>query len=332
MKLSKVYGRLTRGSAKPAKTDSDDLSPDDIIIAVMGPAGSGKSTFINIITGLETANVGHDLGLCTKEVEKFRHSLPGLAYGDLVFVDTPGFDYMSKSDLEVLKMVDNWLKSTYGKDMKLSGLLYFHRISDIRLAGTSLKYIGMFEELCGKKTLQNVILTTTMWDDVDQETGESREGELRSSYWLPMLDRDSTTNRFRKTRESAFTVIDPLIETANIRFSALLQQELTDMRRKLSSTSRATGRELLSTMELLLRQREDLLRRIRNEIKRRADNEMILEPLQDEYQKLKTNMESTINDMRRLKIPLGKRLVKMTDKFFSNHDSNFTFKLFMVAH
>ena len=57
--------------------------------------------------------MGHDLGLCTKEVEKFRHSLPGLAYGDLVFVDTPGFDDMSKSDLEVLKMVDNWLKSTY---------------------------------------------------------------------------------------------------------------------------------------------------------------------------------------------------------------------------
>ena len=84
-------------------------------------------------------------------------------------------------------------------------------------------------------------------------------------------------------------------------------------------------------MEFLLRQREDLLRRIRNEIiMRRADDEMmVLESLQDEYQKLKINMDSTIKDMRRLKIPLGKRLVKMTDKFFN---SNFTFKLFMVAH
>ena len=210
--------------------------------------------------------------------------------------------------------------------MKLSGLLYFHKISDIRLAGTSLKYLGMFEDLCGKKSLQKVILTTTMWDDVDQETGETREGELQSTYWLPMMERDSTTSRFKGTRESAFTVIDPLIETANTRFSALLQQELTDMRKKLSST----GRELLCTMELLLRQREDLLRRIRTEIKRRADDEMVLESLQEEYQMLKMSMESTISDMRRLKIPLGKRLVKMTDKFFSN--SSFTFKLFMVAH
>ena len=288
--------------------------------------------------------MGHDLGLCTKEVEKFRHSLPGLAYGDLVFVDTPGFDDMSKSDLEVLKMVDNWLKSTYvfcffgssfnndplnsyGKDMKLSGLLYFHRISDNRMAGTPLRNLGMFEELCGKNALQKVILTTTMWDEVDQETGETREGELRSTYWRPMLQRNSTTNRFSRTRESAFTVIDPLIDTANIRFSALLQQELKDMRKKLSSSSRIAGQELVSTMELILSQREDLLRRIRNEIKRR-DEMMILEGLQDEYQKLKINMESTMNDMRRLKIPIGKRLVKMTDKFFS---SNFTFKLFMVA-
>ena len=211
--------------------------------------------------------------------------------------------------------------------MKLSGLLYFHRISDNRMAGTPLRNLGMFEELCGKNALQKVILTTTMWDEVDQETGETREGELRSTYWRPMLQRNSTTNRFSRTRESAFTVIDPLIDTANIRFSALLQQELKDMRKKLSSSSRIAGQELVSTMELILSQREDLLRRIRGEIKRR-DEMMILEGLQDEYQKLKINMESTMNDMRRLKIPIGMRLVKMTDKFFS---SNFTFKLFMVA-
>ena len=55
--------------------------------------------------------MGHNLGSCTKGVEKFRHPLLSLAYGDLVFVDTPGFD--DNIDLDVLKMVDNWLKSTY---------------------------------------------------------------------------------------------------------------------------------------------------------------------------------------------------------------------------
>jgi hypothetical protein len=181
------------------------------------------------------------------------------------------------------------------------------------MAGFPLKYLDMFEELCGKKTLQNVILTTTMWDEVDQERGEERERELKAGYWRTMLDRSSTTNRFSRTRESALTVIDPLIDRANIRISDLL---LADMRKKLSSTSRAARQELLSKMEPLLRQREDLLCRIRNQVKRRAgddSDEMILDPLQDEYQTLKTKMESIISEMRRLKIPLGKRLEKMTD-------------------
>lgn len=275
--------------------------------------------------------MGDTLSPCTEEVKKFRRPLLSLAYGDLVFVDTPGFDdSMSKSDLDVLKMVDDWLKSTYvivsaehlqhglsvilsryGKDIKLSGLLYFHRISDNRKDGTPLKYLDVFEKLCGKKNLQKVILTTTTWDQVDQKEGEDRERELETGYWRPMIQRDSTTNRFLRTRESALTIIDPLIDAANIRILALLQQELADMRKKLSPTSRA--RQLLSTMEPLLTQRKKLLRRIRNEIGRKAGDEMILEPLQDEYQKLKTKMESIISELRGLKIPLGKRLEKMTD-------------------
>jgi hypothetical protein len=56
--------------------------------------------------------VGHNLKSCTEKVAKFRHSLPGLAYGDLVFVDTPGFVDAQRSDVDVLKMVHGWLKST----------------------------------------------------------------------------------------------------------------------------------------------------------------------------------------------------------------------------
>ena len=97
---------------------------------------------------------------------------------------------------------------------------------------------------------------------------------------------------------------------ANIQFLALLQQEMEDMCKKLPLT---TQQELLSTMEHLLKQCEDLLGWIRNEIKSGAGDDMILKPLQDEYQKLKVNMESTIKDMRGLNIPIGKHLVKMTD-------------------
>ncbi|KAF8811580.1 hypothetical protein BYT27DRAFT_7252672 [Phlegmacium glaucopus] len=306
-------------SARQVKTD--DLSPDDIIIAVMGPTGSGKSTFINVITGFETG-VGHNLESCTSEVSNVRLSMPELAYGDLVFVDTPGFDDTQKSDVDILKMVADWLKSTYAKDILLSGLLYFHRISDNRMAGTPLKNLRMFEELCGKNAFENVILATTMWDEIDETTGVARERELKSKYWKAMLDRNSRTSRFLRTRESAFTLIDPLIDAANKRSSVLLQQEMVDMRKKLPATS--AGQELFSKMELLVRQREELLNRIRNEMKRADGDKVVLEPLQEEHEKLKLNLESTVNEMRRLKLPLGQRLAKMTEKFFSIK-STFTF-------
>jgi predicted GTPase len=43
----------------------------------------------------------------------FRLSIPKMDFGDLVLVDTPGFNNTHKSDAEVLKMVADWLKSTY---------------------------------------------------------------------------------------------------------------------------------------------------------------------------------------------------------------------------
>jgi hypothetical protein len=184
------------------------------------------------------------------------------------------------------------------------------------MAGTPLKNLRMFEELCGKNAFQNIILTTTMWDEVDQETGEDRERELKEVYWRTMLKRNSTTSRFLRTRESAFNLIEPLIETATRRSSVLLQKELVDMHKNLPAT--AAGLELFSAMGQLVSQRENLLRRIRHEMRRSDGDEMILEPLQDEHQNLQNSLEAIVLEMQRLRLPLGKRFFIMTDKFFSS--------------
>jgi hypothetical protein len=64
--------------------------------------------FINIITG-----VGHNLESCTSKVSAVRLPIPEMAFGDLVFIDTPGFDDTHKSEVDILKMVADWLRSTY---------------------------------------------------------------------------------------------------------------------------------------------------------------------------------------------------------------------------
>ena len=201
--------------------------------------------------------------------------------------------------------------------MLLSGLLYFHRISANRMASTPLSHPGMFEGLCGRNNFQSVILTTTMWDRVDEELGEAREKVLKGRYWRHMLDHDSMMSRFVRTRESAFTVIDPLIDTANKRSSRLLQGELMDMRRNLSRSY--PGQELSSKMEDLVRQRVDLLSRIRNKMKQTDSDKMTLESLQDEHRKLQVESEATVNEMRKLNLPLGDRLLNMTDKFIHSN-------------
>ena len=177
------------------------------------------------------------------------------------------------------------------------------------MAGTPLKNLRMFEELCGKNALQSVILITTMWDEVDEKVGETREKELKSKYWRSMLERGSTTGRFMRTRESAFNLIYPLIVTANEQSSVLLQKELVDMDKKLPSTS--DGRQLVWEMEVLVRKRQDILLRIGNEMKRTDGDKMTLEALHEEHQRLQNNLEATVNEMRRLKLPLGYRLLNM---------------------
>ena len=104
---------------------------------------------------------------------------------------------------------DNPLYS-YKKKVHLSGLLWLHRISDRRMGETALKNIAMFEQLCGKSALANVVLVTTMWADVEEEIGRTREGQLKRLYWKAMISAGSQMMRFDNTPESAWAIIAQL--------------------------------------------------------------------------------------------------------------------------
>ncbi|KAF8811587.1 P-loop containing nucleoside triphosphate hydrolase protein [Phlegmacium glaucopus] len=277
----------------------------------MGPSGSGKSTFINTIANSNVA-VGHKLESCTSEISTIRISSPDLVDSDIVFVDTPGFDHTNKTDIEILKMVADWLKSTYQKDILLSGLLYCHRISNTQMAATSVKHLRIFEELCGKNALQNVILVTTMWDEVDEDSGKLAEEMMKTKYWNKMLERNSTTGRFLGTRESALHLLLPFIDAANKRTSLLLQQEMVDMKKKLTETS--AGRQLFARAERMVRKRQEVIQRIRTEMKRPISDRS-LQPLQDEHQQLSQLWDSTTEEMRAFNPPVGRRFLEMSEKF-----------------
>ena len=261
--------------------------------------------------------VGHDLESCTTELSMLR-------IDDIVLVDTPGFDDTNKTDREILSMIADWLTTTYVYslsksllfypvhfryrcDIKLAGILYFHRITDNRVAGTPLKNLRMFEKLCGKHALGNIILTTTMWDKIDEKMGDEREKELREEYWKSMIKQGSTTFRYRNTRDSAWEILDKVLQSGHNRHAILLQKQMVELEMQLNETD--AGRTLYTTLESLLKKRQDALDEIRAATGAQKDEE-ILEQMRGEYNELQKQLALTMAELQMMHISVGKRFLR----------------------
>lgn len=132
-------------------------------------------------------------GTTTVEV----YSCPVSKDTTVYLIDTPGFDDTHRSDDEVLREIATWLTDSYTADVRLSGIIYLHRISDAKMQGSALKNLFMFKKLCGPNALKSVILATTMWDMVTETIGQAREEELASNqdYWGGMIKHGSRVRR-----------------------------------------------------------------------------------------------------------------------------------------
>ncbi|XP_006459424.1 hypothetical protein AGABI2DRAFT_141962 [Agaricus bisporus var. bisporus H97] len=182
-----------------------------------------------------------------------------------LFVDTPGFDDDTRSDTEILTEVADWLKQTYQAGVKLSGILFLHRITDNRMTNTLVRNLDMFENLCGNGAFSNVRFVTTHWDQLkDNNQGIKTEGELRKKYFNTFLCGGSQVHRFQSSFASAWQIINSLpMEPKVIR----IQKEMVDQHKTLWETSAA--RSLLSwvhraveALKNFIRQLEELIQKI----------------------------------------------------------------------
>ncbi|KAL4080714.1 P-loop containing nucleoside triphosphate hydrolase protein [Scleroderma citrinum] len=232
----------------------------------MGPTGAGKTTFVDCAVGSPDAGAGHDLVSCTKEIRAVRCPHPD-GERNIVLVDTPGFDDTFMSDTQVLRNIAEWLKATYKQKVLLSGLLYFHRILDNRVAGTPLRNLNMFKELCGKDNFKNVVLVTTMWDEVLEDVGLQREEELQNEFWKVMTRLGSTTRRFHLTKESAWEIIGAIsVSIPEERRPLLIQQEMVDEYKPLHKTS--SGKTVLRSISYVFSGFKRFFGRSKKDIKR----------------------------------------------------------------
>ena len=100
---------------------------------------------------------------------------------------------------------------SYNKKKLLSGILYLHRISDNRMAGTRLKSLRVFRKLCGNDSLDKVYLTTTMWDEVESSVGERRLNELKTVYWKTIIDKGAQIARCKSSDDSPRRLVRQIV-------------------------------------------------------------------------------------------------------------------------
>jgi len=281
------------------------LLETDLVIALMGPTGSGKSNIIDTLTGQPGMRAGSRLESCTTEVRAVRLNNHPVYRDRLVLVDTPGFDDTNKPDLEILQMVSNWLQEVYEKDIKLAGIIYLHRISDNRMGGTPHRNLRMFGELCGDKAVKKVVLVTTMWDKVQQETGARREKELFDNYWNKMIEHGALTTRFSNTAGSAWDIIKIILKQHEDEV-LLLQEELVDLKRALNETQ--AGKTLYTDLQKLLAEQRDTVRALAEQA-RNESNPQLAKQLDAELKRIQKDLDKTFSAIKNLKVPLGKRLM-----------------------
>lgn len=212
-------------------------------------------------------------------------------------MDTPGFSDTTLSDTEVLQMIADYLAVAYKQEMKLSGIIYLHPISDNRVTHHGIKNLDMFRKLTGEKNLKNVVLATSMWGKVTEDEGTRREGELKSKYWKLLLAMGAKTVRHEDTAESARHVASMVI--GNTPFYLQLQEEMGKDNKPLRDT--AAGREVMLELVRMKEEHTRELAEMESLIQNSArESESVIEALREHYQGRLSELERTLGDERRM--------------------------------
>jgi len=95
-------------------------------------------------------------------------------------------------------------------------MIYVHRITDIRMSGSSLKCLRIFEKICGKECFPDVTIVTTMWsllkNDEAIEAAETREDLLkeRPEFFGTLMRGRARMERYYGDESGAIQVVEAL--------------------------------------------------------------------------------------------------------------------------
>jgi hypothetical protein len=236
-------------------------------------------------------------------------------------IDTPGFDDTNNSDIDTLKTIATYLSASYANGVRLTGIVYLHRISDNRLGGSGMRNLRMFKKLSGSSTWPNTAIGTTMWGPNEYAEGIAREKELSNDpiYFGDLLF--GGANLFRiaehgtgpeEQKHSSLKMMSRLIQYASIspKLELKIQRELVKEHKLLDAT--AAGQEALGDLYHIRVQLTDQLestRRDMGEAVRARDVESA-----QQLQAVETDFANKLGLAEKQQVELKTSLIEMHDK------------------
>ncbi|KAJ4292500.1 hypothetical protein N0V90_009162 [Kalmusia sp. IMI 367209] len=269
------------------------------MVVVMGVTGAGKSHFINHLAGKKIVEEGASLDPCTQSCQLVPVSI---GQSKLLLIDTPGFDDSERTDSEILMEIARILSAQYQLGVQLKGVVYIHRITDIRYARSSVKTFEIFRKIVGDQALRNVLLVTSRWNEVDPGVGAERERQLKDKFWAYMLGKGSNISRFHGDRPSAVGLVSQLICKETVVLE--LQRELVDDGKQLDETT--AGAYLSDNLDNLRRQYRDELAALERLKQDLLDNDRAMRrQIQRDWEEEEARIRQVDKDQVSLQRPVG---------------------------
>ncbi|KAI0766719.1 hypothetical protein BC629DRAFT_1596240 [Irpex lacteus] len=264
------------------------------LVSVVGASGSGKSTR-GSPRCQRFSEVVHQQGATMSALHASGYANP------VILIDTPGFDDTTLSDTEVLTMIASWLSNSYEHGLKLSGIIYMHRITDRRVGGVTRKNFRKLRELCGEETLDHVAIVTTMWDqEVSDERAIAREEELKtdSLFFKNAIEKGAQMLRHNNTVESA---------------RAILVDEKKDI------TQTIAGTELQAELSNLIQQHTRELQSLKEDLTKALEKKdmQAKQEIEEERAQMQSQLKKIEADKEQLRPSIARRKPELTRKYAS---------------
>lgn len=215
---------------------TNEIGDSEIVILVVGVAGSGKSTLIHQIRGRKTPKTDYqpDSKPLAHEIQVF----PWIYQTrNIRFVELPGFDSRILSNVKIFKQIAIFLQELYERKIPISAILYCHPFTVTESIRTSILQLEFVKALIGQASFKNLIFVLTYPDKIPNENQRINiVSGLEKDYWSEF--------KAHGARISTRSGGDPLeksalgsITTSHDNTILELQRELVDQERTLLRTS-----------------------------------------------------------------------------------------------